>query len=415
MNRLISVITVLATALLFFAGYPALSLIGWRSTESASLVTKIHPSSYLFLIAAILGLLAKDSRYRQALKSPTLLLFLVAGIIITIRAIVIIYAGTTRGELSAALVTWISPAFMLIAYRALDAKTLDRIAVGIRAFLVANSLLGIAEQVGKFHLIPDLNNFLRWESRSSGFAGHPLIASLLTGLVIVFLLSTRKRQRFPGARLPELALHAVAMFAFGGRAAMVFTVLVLIVSISFSYLSFGDKNVPWFQKIIPPLMIAVGVALVFAPIPFVDQALERFSNDGGSADTRNAAVEMLKTLSFDQFLTGVDADRREMMQNFFGSPAGIELAWVALVLTYGIIAIIPMLIALPLLLFSLVRQLDRSAFYMTILFISVTAGSLSFGTKSVLISQMLAMMLTLSRREMLRLPSSFPRRKQSTE
>ena len=57
-----------------------------------------------------------------------------------------------------------------------------------------------------------------------------------------------------------------------------------------------------------------------------------------------------------------------------------------------------MMFGLPLFLWRMSQTLDRSAFYMGMLFMIVTAGSLSIGVKSLLIPQCVLMMLFLSQR-----------------
>lgn len=108
---------------------------------------------------------------------------------------------------------------------------------------------------------------------------------------------------------------------------------------------------------------------------------------------------MFNMLSPQELLGGIDMTRRSILMNFFKTPWGIELAWASLVITYGLLATLPMVMALPVLLFRTARPLDRSAFYMTILFLVVTAGSLSFGVKSLAIVQIVVLILTLCQPE----------------
>jgi hypothetical protein len=68
MNKVIRYLTIAATVLAFAFSYSLLELVGWKSLEGASTITKIHPSTYLFTLAALLGLVAKSGRYRQAIR-----------------------------------------------------------------------------------------------------------------------------------------------------------------------------------------------------------------------------------------------------------------------------------------------------------------------------------------------------------
>ncbi|MGK2908824.1 MAG: hypothetical protein ACSLE1_03350, partial [Sphingobium sp.] len=151
-------------------------------------------------------------------------------------------------------------------------------------------------------------------------------------------------------------------------------------------------------RLLPIIVVILGICLVFLPIPFIDATLDRFTNDTGSSQTRDSAVQVLSMLSPQDLLTGITVSQRQTFMTFFNTPAGFEVSWIALIVTYGLLATIPMMIALPTLMFGTARGKDRSAFYIAVLFMIVTIGSLSLGSKSLLLSQTLVLMLTLTQR-----------------
>lgn len=391
-------------SLLFLLGGPLLDVIGWSySNPDASAITKIHPSTYVFAAAAVLALLLGRRRYRKFVLRGEYLLFALATSILLVRAILIVRAGTTQGEMSAVLVTFLSSAMVLICFQGVTSVERTKLGRGVRIFFAINSAMAIAERIVGHRFIPSfIDNVGGNEQRATALLGHPLNAALLTGIMIVHLVSSRARSSLL-IKVGEVLLHAAAMFAFGGRAALVLTPVVLWLSVLVSPLR-QHARLTRLQKLLPLIILLIGICLVFLPLPFVDATIDRFANDDKSSMTRNSALLMLGTLNASQVLTGIDAAHRELLQAIFHSTAGIELAWVAFVMIYGLLATLPMAFALPLLLWRLARQLDQSAAYMALLFLVVTAGSLSIASKSLLLTQTLVMMLTLANRAPRRRP-----------
>jgi hypothetical protein len=388
-------LTTIAIALLFFASLNLLEMIGWGSLGNASFVTKVHPAVFLLALAAIVALVSGESAHLRILRSPPFLFFLAAGCLIVGRAAFIIGAGVTGGELSAAIVTWLGPVFLLIAMQGFNRVQLDRMGIAIRVFFVLNSLIGLSERAVGGHLIPSMIEGVN-DPRAAALLGHPLGASLMTGTMLIYLFTARPGNVPIAWRAPEILLHGIAMFAFGGRSALVFTPVIVVLSAILARRKAGQTRVGFGQRLLPLLVMGAGVLLVFVPLDFVDSTIDRFTNDQKSSETRNAAIGMLNALNPQEWLMGADANRRLIIQTFYHSPYGIELCWIALTMTYGLLVTLPMFVALPTLLVTLARRLDRSAMYMALFFLVVTAGFLSLASKSLLLSQLLVMMIALA-------------------
>ncbi len=398
MNIWVNRLLLFGTFLIFACNGPFLTMIGWPyDSASASFITKLHPGVYVFALAAGLGLVSGDLRYWQFAKRPVFLAFLAAAIATVLRAVQIAASGVTGGELSAAIVTFLLPAFIVIAYQGASAITIERASIGLRIFFVLTSLMGLAERLLGFRFIPSFLDFEnRHELRASSLFGHPLNAAVMTAMMIVYLVTARRRKQAISMRLPEIILHTTAMFCFGGRSALVFTPIILLFSGIMVRQRRDQAKVTGLQRFLPLAILLVGVIFVMLPIPFVEQTLERFANDHNSAETRNAAVGMLGMISPHELLWGIDANRRQIMLDFFESPAGIELSWIALTLSYGAVIVIPLFLTTVAMFVTLAFRQDRSALYMALLFMIVTAGSLSLGSKSLLLACAFVMMLTLS-------------------
>ncbi|AUW59848.1 hypothetical protein C1T17_18960 [Sphingobium sp. SCG-1] len=399
MYQLTYYVVVAGTTLLFLFNAPLLNLIGWPyTTGGGSIVTKIHPSFYLFLIGAGVSLFFGQRRSWSVVRTPRFLIFLLATFILLGRAIFITMAGKNEGELSAILDTFLTPALLIVCFSVISAPDLGKIGLALRVFFVFNSLMGLVERVVGFRFIPSFLDKFTSQDRAAAMLGHPLNAALLTGTLIVYLATGTQTKTRPGIRVAEILLHALAMFAYGGRSALVFTAAVVLLSSVITRQSAGGPRIGMAQRLMPLLIIAAGVFLVFLPIPFIDATLDRFTNDKGSSQTRDGAMQVLSMLDMDQLLTGINVTQRTTFLTFVNSPAGFEVSWIALTVTYGLLATIPMMLALPTLLFGTARNLDRSAFYIAVLFMIVTVGSLSLGSKSLLLSQALVMMFALTQR-----------------
>lgn len=400
MSTVVRQLTIVGIVMIFLCGGPLLDLFGWTYTAAGgSFVTKIHPAFFILFLAAGAALLSGKDRYWQLVRKPWFLAYTICAILLVARAVVIASTGVTQGELSAAMVTFLMPAFLLIAAQSLSRTDFDRIGVGLRFFFLFNSLMGLAERLVGHRFIPSFIDTEGLELRASALLSHPLDASLMTGLMIVFLVSARKKSLPVWLRVPEILLHCMAMFAFGGRSALVFTTIVLIFSAIVVRQDRSQNKIGPLQRFLPIAILIVGVAVIFLPIPFVEATLARFANDNASSQTRNAAFQMLTALEPAQWLWGADANRRTIIQAFYHSERGIEIAWIALIMIYGALITFCLAITMPLLLFMTARRLDRSAFYMMLLFIVVTAGSLSLGSKTMIISQLLTMMLALCQKQ----------------
>lgn len=402
MARLFNILFLVATASVFLLGAQLLDLVHWQYTDdSGPLLTRIHPATYIIILTTIVATFAFPRRVMQAVSSLPFILFAVATLILFARAVIIMLTGITGGEVTAVVTNFMTPALYYVCARCVSSEVLLRWEWPLRAFFVANSLMALAERLVGHRFIPGFLDKTK-DMRASALVAHPLNGSLLTGLLLVYLVTARRGESKIANRLPEIALHAAAMFAFGGRAALVFTPTIMILSAFMSGRKAGEADVTWSQRLMPLSIVLIGICLIFLPIEFVDSTLDRFSNDGNSAQTRNAAIDILFYVPPHDLLFGMNYYDRMAMAKFFHTPAGLELAWAALTITYGLLCVLPMMIALPWLFYSMTRQMDRSAFYMMLLFLVVTAGSLAFGVKSLVVVQCVAMIQILGQRKLLR-------------
>jgi hypothetical protein len=397
MSQLIYYIALAGAVLLLPLGGPVLTMLGWNfDTAGGSALFKIHPSTYIFAAGAGLALASGQRQFWTLLMRPWYLPFLLTALAIVARSVPIARAGGSGGEFSGALVSFVTPALMVLVFQ-MERTDLDRLGGLIRGFFVFNSLMALVERAIDHRFIPTFLDASGNEHRAAALLGHPLAAALLTGLVIINLVTAPKRETSLPMRGAEIGLHGLAMFAYGGRSSLLFLPFMLVAAMLFARNGGGTNRVTVAQRLAPFALIGVGVVVLLLPIPFVEATLSRFTNDNGSADTRLAAINILGSLSPSELMWGVDVFRRTTLMDFYHTPLGIELCWISLIVTYGLVVIAPLMIALPLFLVGIARRLDRSALYMAIYFLIVTAGSVGFATKSLIISDLILLMTTLAR------------------
>lgn len=394
MPSLIRICVFISIFLLFMVNGPLLDLVGWTySTSGGSFITKVHPAILLLMPAAFLGLLSNDARHRAILKRPWFALYLVAAVVLTVRAAV--NQGGMAGQLAAAIVTFLMPAVLMIAIQGINRLQWDAIGTGLRVFFVLNSLMALLERTIGMRFVPSFLDATR-NVRAAALVGHPLNGALLTGLLIVFLVSARpKVGERVALRLPEILLHVGALFAFGGRSSLVFTTAVVLASGIIVWRSRTQRQMTPLQRAIPFLIIAIGIFFVFLPIPFIEATLERFQGDSSSTEVRNASLNMLNGVTGHDILYGLTEERKQILLDFFNAPV-IEISWIAIMLTYGLVPAVLIILGLVALMIGVAKSLDRSAMWMTLLFGIVSLGSLAIGGKSLLIAQSLIMMYALS-------------------
>lgn len=382
----------------FLLSNSVLDLLGWRVTaEDVPGFIKIHPLTYVFAATAVL--VAFGPWENRLFSLPKAFFFYAAAAFTALFATLLSqFAGRSPGgEQSGAIVSFITPVFVILSLMALTEGDKSVLAKGLRLFFVVNSVAAMGEFLFRARLLSEYLDMGGAQWRSSALLGHPLLNALLTGMLILYLATAANRRRPFISSVPELLLHGAAMFTFGGRAAMVAVPLLIAYHAVFGVRrGQATTTAPFIRRAAPILIGGFLVALSALPFEFVQSGLARFTNDSGSADTRLDALRMIGRVDTQTLLLGADATQRKLLMYLYDSPLGIEIAWVALTLTYGLIVTSFLAIGLVWLLLNLTRRIDPSGRTVAIYFLVVTAASLSLGVKSLLISQTLIMLYAFS-------------------
>jgi hypothetical protein len=127
---------------------------------------------------------------------------------------------------------------------------------------------------------------------------------------------------------------------------------------------------------------------------FADNTLSRFTADGGSALTRNIALQIVASLSPDELAFGVSPGEREAMQRAFGTEFGIEVTWLSWLVDFGAIVTVALCTLLALLIRICLRGKQPYRWYLTVYFLVCISCSLGLGSKSLMLAWFVIVMLT---------------------
>lgn len=400
MSRVHFAFALLAISTIFYLQGPVIDTLGWAySSDAVSTFTKIHPAIYLYFIAAGLAILDSVTprvRIDPLIKSWQFRFYVAAVLFLIFKAMRIAASGDSAGEQTLALTTYATPILVLLSTVRLRLNQLSVAATVIRIFFVANSVMALTEVVIHRRFIIAYVEQSGLQGRATALSGTSLNGALLTGLIIL-LLTFGPRRKFPKIwRLPELALHGLAMFAFGGRAALVALVMALVWGGLTVRSKSGEDRLGVFQRLIPFFVLILGVILILFPPAFVAHTLDRFNfTTDASAATRLVLLDIFRDLGPRQLLWGASQTYLQHLYFLYRTPWGIEAAWLQLIAVFGLVVTLPLLVSLICLLLRLSARLDRSAKLVMLYFFVVTATSLSIGSTSLLISQLILMLMTI--------------------
>ncbi len=378
---------------------------------TGSAASKIHPGTYLvvaaFAIAAIeagnpVAFGVELARYR-----PAAFLLLMATIVLFVDIVVNAgpgMAGTRETYMLAALAVGL--------FAKSDTPTRARIEIVIHAAMVANALLGLVEFGTKHLYFPYRFDgaLLVTDTRSTALQGHPLGNATITSFYILALLAGGGRLS-PGVKGSIILVEFLALVVFGGRSALVTTVVLGGVQGLFLFArAVRSHRIP-IGGVVVALLIATAAPIVIIGLVsggFFDAILDRFASDGGSANARVDMLTLLQQIPLADLLIGPDQGLVESLRRVNGLMSGIENPIVRTILYQGAILTALMMVALGFFLYELTRS-SRPGMALPMLgFLIVINTFESLGSKSTLLAKFALMMLVLFRRDQgeLRNPSA---------
>ena len=360
---------------------------------------KFHPAS-LMLLAAFACLMIEDGL--SASLAQILRQYPLTSIYLACVAYYVLYVSLVLGRpVSFVVDTLIIPAITMMLLFRTDRARLKRFAGWIHGLMAINALLGIAESVFGFHLIPiyfagELSDY--HEARSTALLGHPLQNAAISAIyALLLLLGPRGDLRWSWA-VPLFLLQLLALPAFGGRTATVLLALLMAcwiakeVGLILLGRPFPLARILWICIGLPAAAILV---LQLSDTAYVTTFIDRFIDDSGSAETRVRMFRLFDGFSWGELLLGPDPDMLEYLQFRVGTTLGIESFPIAYILNSGIFAASLIFIGLTAFVADIGRFVSWRSLLAVLMFIALNASSTGLSSKTITFTLLIAIVMAM--------------------
>jgi len=366
---------------------------------SGAMASKIHPATYLAFVT--FGLLALARRNPASFfvalvtRHPGALVFAAATVLLGCYIVL-----DHRRGIATVFDTYLLAAMLSIIAVDLDERTIGRVERMLHLLLAANALMALAEYLLGYQFFPYRFEEIvyEWDKRSTALLGHPLEDALITGTYIVMLVGGGGPGMPKLLRLPAILLQLAAMVPFGGRTALLLALAMIALSLAPALLRVlrgGRMSLPAVAAVMvmaPILALAVGL---FATSGFFDVVLDRFANDGGSAQTRLTMFELFDQLPLRDIIIGADSDLVDSIRRTHGLQWGIENPVVRLVLYQGAVFTAFLVVGFVFFLTEVGRRLRRGAAMAFIFFLIVINSYESISNKSITLGRFVVLVLVM--------------------
>lgn len=392
---------VAAVFLLFTVSGGLLWLLGYNYEGlQGSALTKIHPSTYLLVLVFAwrsctfgnpVGYVVNVTNRR-----PATALLAVTAIVLLIVVIV-----RQRPGMAGMIDTFVAPALFVLVLSEDDERTFARLQVVIHALMTANALLALFEFASKTLVFPyrfDGAVFVN-DPRSTALQGHPLSNATVTTIYVLSLLSGSRALPAP-LRLALVGLQFCALVAFGGRSAMVLTVLLgsaYMLTRGVAQLRTGRVNLLAAALVIM-LAALLPLAIVLAGYyGFFDALLERFVSDNGSANARVQMFDLFSRLELRDIIVGPDIDLLESTRRISGLEQGIENPIIRMTLYQGAFFTLLMFFGFALFMHEVARRCHPGIWLPMLGWLLIINTSESLASKTTLMTKFVVIALALYR------------------
>jgi hypothetical protein len=297
--------------------------------------------------------------------------------------------------------TFVAPALLVMMLGEDDEKTFARMQTVVHAIMTVNALLALFEFATKTLIFPyrlDGEVFMS-DLRSTALQGHPLSNATVTSIYVLALLSGSRSLSMP-LRLGLIGLQFAALVAFGGRSAMVTTIVLggcyLLIQ-GLRGLRKGRVNLlgaalGLILAALVPVVIAVA-----ASYGFFDALLERFVSDSGSANARVEMFELFKHFELRDLIVGPDIDLIESLRRISGLEQGIENPIIRLILYQGAFFTLLLFVGFALFMHEVARRCHAGIWLTMLGWLILLNTSESLASKTTLMTKFVVIALVLYR------------------
>lgn len=399
-HAIIAALSLGIVALLFAVSSGLLWELGINySGVTGAIASKIHPATYLTALTFALLIVARRNPasffVTLVTRHPGTLAFLVATILV---GGYIVLDG--RKGIATIFDTYLLAVMVALIVAELDARALARIEKLLHLLLAANAALALIEYVVDVRFFPFRFEGLAfdWDKRSTALLGHPLENAQVAGLYALTLLAGGGPNMRQALRPAALLLQLAAMVPFGGRTALLTTLALMalwMIPRIVHVLRGGRMSLPAFAAIavlLPLLGLAAGL---FAVGGFFDVVLDRFADDGGSAQARLEMFEVFNHLSARDILVGASPEVIDSIRRSMGLEWGIENPVVRLLLYQGAIFTAFLIAGFVLFLTGLARRMGPGYALPMIFYVVIINSYESIANKTVALAQFVVLMLAM--------------------
>lgn len=401
---------VVGVMFIFLGSNSFLFLLGLNLTdENASLFQRLHPSFYLCL-PLILVLILSLFQNGFKIKIPRFVISNELKILpwksfffysfAVILSIICILLGVSHASLMNTATTFLLPVICILGLTMIRSSQLVFLRNFIICLFIFNSIIGIIENFFDFRLFPYIVNNVEAtkDNRPTAWFSHPLNNALLTLLILTYFLYSKKNENKALVKNFSILICGLALPCFGGRTALVVIVIFLLIN----YLKTLSLFVLIGRKYKSLLIQTVGILSGFFVVLYLNQfglfdnVIERFKDDGGSADVRWGAFDLIADLEFSKILFGVsDEWLMTVLHNY--QLFTIEFSWLYLILKHGLLIAIILILSLFLMLYRISKVYGKPVNYMCFGFFIITFGYTSIASANLVLAQLLIMIFLLKK------------------
>ncbi|MER8467438.1 VpsF family polysaccharide biosynthesis protein [Mesorhizobium sp. M1396] len=392
---------VAAVAILFSVSGGMLWLVGYNYDGLfGNPATKIHPSTYLIVLLLAwrsctfgnpVGYIVHVADRRPASA-------LMAAISIVLLFVVI---ARQRPGMAGMIDTFVAAALLVLMLSEDDERTFAGLQTVVHVVMTANALLALFEFATKTLIFPYRLDGVAFTTdlRSSALQGHPLANAMVTAIYVLALFSGARSLSTP-VRIGLIGLQLAALVAFGGRSAMVTTIVLggcYLLSQGITKLRRGRVNLlgaalGFMLAALLPVVIAVA-----ASYGFFDALLERFVSDSGSANARVEMFELFNYLEVRDLIVGPDVDLIDSLRRINGLEQGIENPIIRTIVYQGAFFTLLLTFGFVLFLFEVARRCHSGIWLPMLSWIILINTSESVASKTTLLTKFVVMALVLYR------------------
>ena len=381
-SRSVFVLLALAVVLSLTLGKPLLASLGLPySTPGGAFISKLHPSTYVTMLALFVAVFRRGSPlsfFVQRLidRRPVMLYLVIVGLI---SAVLFLRSGAAG--LAYIVDTLMVPALLALLLTEVSPANRARLFGLVVLLVLADGLIAIGESATRTLIIEPLIDLGR-EFRATALLGHPLNSSLISAPVILFATGFG---RLSAGRLAAVLVLAAALMAFGGRAAAALAVVFLAVML-------GTVVIRQLVRGRMPLQSLIAIPLILLIVPLAVSALwlttdiaERLQNRlffGPSAQARINLFNVFHFVTAKELWFGVSSRSVADLTEFIPNSNTIENFWVFMIVQMGIAMFVPYVAGMLAFLTHLYRRTTSTGRFAIALFMLVASTNNSLTSKT---------------------------------